>query len=227
MLHLFVHQYLFLKCITEFLHGNYHWVFLWFCRLYSDGLALGVWFMTSCCCLVEFGFSCFNHASIESWFANYSVLDILHWKVNLSHLTQNDVSYGLECNTTGHFCNRGRGPLCLNLFFLFASADKYFTCCFAPLFVLITHPVLEKNSRDQQKQHESFHCLQWMLSVQTHKLLQSLSLGRYQLQRTGVTNHHISNIIHQSEHLLCGRLTAGSVLVFYISEGKAGTCEGQ
>ncbi len=27
-----------------------------------------VWFMTSCCCLVEFGFSCFNHASIESWF---------------------------------------------------------------------------------------------------------------------------------------------------------------
>ncbi len=36
-----------------------------------------VWFMTSCCCLVEFGFSCFNHASIESWFANYSVLDIL------------------------------------------------------------------------------------------------------------------------------------------------------
>ncbi len=78
MLHLFVHQYLFLKCITEFLHWNYHWVFLWFCRLYSDGLALGVWFMTSCCCLVEFGFSCFNHASIESWFANYSVLDILH-----------------------------------------------------------------------------------------------------------------------------------------------------
>ncbi len=77
MLHLFVHQYLFLKCITEFLHWNYHWVFLWFCRLYSDGLALGVWFMTSCCCLVEFGFSCFNHASIESWFANYSVLDIL------------------------------------------------------------------------------------------------------------------------------------------------------
>ncbi len=55
-----------------------NWVFLWFCRLYSDGLALGVWFMTSCCCLVEFGFSCFNHASIESWFANYSVLDILH-----------------------------------------------------------------------------------------------------------------------------------------------------
>ncbi len=78
MLHLFDHQYLFLKCITEFLHWNYHWVFLWFCRLYSDGLALGVWFMTSCCCLVEFGFSCFNHASIESWFANYSVLDILH-----------------------------------------------------------------------------------------------------------------------------------------------------
>ncbi len=78
MLHLFVHQYLFLKCITEFLHWNYHWVFLWFCRLYSDGLALGVWFMTSCCCLVEFGFSCFNHASIESWFANYSVLGILH-----------------------------------------------------------------------------------------------------------------------------------------------------
>ncbi len=73
MLHLFVHQYLFLKCITEFLHWNYHWVFLWFCRLYSDGLALGVWFMTSCCCLVEFGFSCFNHASIESWFANYSI----------------------------------------------------------------------------------------------------------------------------------------------------------
>ncbi len=27
-----------------------------------------VWFMTSCCCLVEFGSSCFNHASIESWF---------------------------------------------------------------------------------------------------------------------------------------------------------------
>ncbi len=78
MLHLFVHQYLFLKCITEFLHWNYHWVFLWFCRLCSDGLALGVGFMTSCCCLVEFGFSCFNHASIESWFANYSVLDILH-----------------------------------------------------------------------------------------------------------------------------------------------------
>ncbi len=41
MLHLFVHQYLFLKCITEFLHWNYHWVFLWFCRLYSDGLELG------------------------------------------------------------------------------------------------------------------------------------------------------------------------------------------
>ncbi len=80
MLHLFVHQYLFLKCITEFLHWNYHWVFLWFCRLYSDGLALGVWFMTSCCCLVEFGFSCFNHASIESWFANYSVLDILQYE---------------------------------------------------------------------------------------------------------------------------------------------------
>ncbi len=44
--------------------------------VYSGGL--GVWFMTFCCCLVEFGFSCFNHASIESWFANYSVLDILH-----------------------------------------------------------------------------------------------------------------------------------------------------
>ncbi len=117
MLHLFVHQYLFLKCITEFLHGNYHWVFLWFCRLYSDGLALGVWFMTSCCCLVEFGFSCFNHASIESWFANYSVLDILHWKVNLSHLTQNDVSYGLECNTTGHFCNRAEAHCVLTSFF--------------------------------------------------------------------------------------------------------------
>ncbi len=43
--------------------------------VYSGGL--GVWFMTFCCCLVEFGFSCFNHASIESWFANYSVLDIL------------------------------------------------------------------------------------------------------------------------------------------------------
>ncbi len=27
-----------------------------------------VWFMTSCCCLAEFGSSCFNHASIESWF---------------------------------------------------------------------------------------------------------------------------------------------------------------
>ncbi len=36
------------------------------CRLYSDGL--GVWFMTYCCCLVEFGSSCFNHAWIESWF---------------------------------------------------------------------------------------------------------------------------------------------------------------
>lgn len=90
-----------------------------------------------------------------------------------------------------------------------------------------SHPVLEKNSRAQQKQHESFHCLQWMLSVQTHRLLQSLSLGRYQLQRTGVTNHHIPNIIHQSEHLLCLGLTAGSLLAFYISEGKAGTCEGQ
>ncbi len=45
--------------------------------VYSGGL--GVWFMTFCCCLVEFGFSCFNHASIESWFANYSVLDILHF----------------------------------------------------------------------------------------------------------------------------------------------------
>ncbi len=86
MLHLFVHQYLFLKCITEFLHWNYHWVFLWFCRLCSDGLALGVGFMTSCCCLVEFGFSCFNHASIESWFANYSVLDILQqtWQTSVS-----------------------------------------------------------------------------------------------------------------------------------------------
>ncbi len=41
MLHLFDHQYLFLKCITKFLHWNYHWVFLWFCRLYSDGLELG------------------------------------------------------------------------------------------------------------------------------------------------------------------------------------------
>ncbi len=41
MLHLFVNQYLFLQCITEFLHWNYHWVFLWFCRLYSDGLELG------------------------------------------------------------------------------------------------------------------------------------------------------------------------------------------
>ncbi len=36
------------------------------CRVYSDGL--GVWFMSSCCCLVEFGSSCFNHAWIESWF---------------------------------------------------------------------------------------------------------------------------------------------------------------
>ncbi len=36
------------------------------CRLYSDGL--GVWFMTYCCCLVEFGSSCFNHAWIKSWF---------------------------------------------------------------------------------------------------------------------------------------------------------------
>ncbi len=34
--------------------------------VYSGGL--GVWFMTFCCCLVEFGSSCFNHASIESWF---------------------------------------------------------------------------------------------------------------------------------------------------------------
>ncbi len=43
MLHLFDHQYLFLKCITKFLHWNYHEVFLWFCgcRLYSDGLELG------------------------------------------------------------------------------------------------------------------------------------------------------------------------------------------
>ncbi len=41
MLHLFVNQYLFLQCITKFLHWNYHWVFLWFCRLYSDGLELG------------------------------------------------------------------------------------------------------------------------------------------------------------------------------------------
>ncbi len=32
-----------------------------------------VWFMTSCCCPVEFGFSCFNHASIESWFVWYSI----------------------------------------------------------------------------------------------------------------------------------------------------------
>ncbi len=91
MLHLFVHQYLFLKCITEFLHWNYHWVFLWFCRLYSDGLALGVWFMTSCCCLVEFGFSCFNHASIESWFANYSVLDILHTPLRSARCLAEDI----------------------------------------------------------------------------------------------------------------------------------------
>ncbi len=34
--------------------------------VYSGGL--GVWFMTFCCCLVEFGSSCFNHASIESCF---------------------------------------------------------------------------------------------------------------------------------------------------------------
>ncbi len=34
--------------------------------VYSGGL--GVWFMTFCCCLVEFGSSCFNHAWIESWF---------------------------------------------------------------------------------------------------------------------------------------------------------------
>ncbi len=37
-------------------------------RLYSDGLELGIWFTTSCCCLVEFGSSCFNHALIKSWF---------------------------------------------------------------------------------------------------------------------------------------------------------------
>ncbi len=99
MLHLFVHQYLFLKCITEFLHWNYHWVFLWFCRLYSDGLALGVWFMTSCCCLVEFGFSCFNHASIESWFANYSVLDI----------TGERVIEPIKCMRSPHTSYRWRG----------------------------------------------------------------------------------------------------------------------
>ncbi len=52
--------------------------------VYSGGL--GVWFMTFCCCLVEFGFSCFNHASIESWFANYSVLDILHVSPSASNL---------------------------------------------------------------------------------------------------------------------------------------------
>ncbi len=34
--------------------------------VYSGGM--GVWFMTFCCCLVEFGSSCFNHAWIESWF---------------------------------------------------------------------------------------------------------------------------------------------------------------
>ncbi len=34
--------------------------------VYSGGL--GVWFMTFCCCLVEFGSSCFNHAWIESRF---------------------------------------------------------------------------------------------------------------------------------------------------------------
>ncbi len=39
--------------------------------VYSGGL--GVWFMTFCCCPVEFGFSCFNHASIESWFVWYSI----------------------------------------------------------------------------------------------------------------------------------------------------------
>ncbi len=39
--------------------------------VYSGGL--GVWFMSSCCCPVEFGFSCFNHASIESWFVWYSI----------------------------------------------------------------------------------------------------------------------------------------------------------
>ncbi len=41
-------------------------------RVYSDGLELGIWFTTFCCCLVlpfvEFGSSCFNHALIKSWF---------------------------------------------------------------------------------------------------------------------------------------------------------------
>ncbi len=57
--------------------------------VYSGGL--GVWFMTFCCCLVEFGFSCFNHASIESWFANYSVLDILHTPLRSARCLAEDV----------------------------------------------------------------------------------------------------------------------------------------
>ncbi len=71
--------------------------------VYSGGL--GVWFMTFCCCLVEFGSSCFNHAWIESWFVWfgpwYSTHDICYrghifkshlkpfrgwWSLTLTHI---------------------------------------------------------------------------------------------------------------------------------------------
>ncbi len=66
---------------------------------------LGVWFMTFCCCLVEFGSSCFNHAWIESrfvWFGPwYSTavskqLYIVKW--------ENSVSYANKIK----FCSKKR-----------------------------------------------------------------------------------------------------------------------
>lgn len=56
------------------------------------------------------------------------------------------------------FVTEARAHCVPTSFFLFALVDKQFTCCFSPLFVLITSLSLRRTvTRVQQIQHEFFH----------------------------------------------------------------------
>ncbi len=69
--------------IISFINDENESLLRWFYSFVTQGISSGSfvllqgvfrragardWFMTYCCCLVEFGSSCFNHALIESWF---------------------------------------------------------------------------------------------------------------------------------------------------------------